>query len=254
MADVTQESSQAQDGGVETSHHPRTDPERAERNYYGIPPIKEPTWTWEVPVYFWLGGIGSGAHLISTVAQLLGWKDRAFFRASRYTVLVTMILSPILLIMDLGRPERFYNMLRILKLRSPMSTGSWALTIFGVLSGLIAVAQAAQDGLLGRDNALVRLIKILVPDRLLSVVALPFGLYVGLYSGILLAATSVPMWARNFLLMGPTFLSSALSTGLSAVSFILHFGGWGEKKTLEALRRTERISLLIEGGLIAASL
>ena len=254
MTDVTHESRQRRNGRVETSHHPRTDPEREGRDYYGIPPIKEHTWTWEIPVYFWLGGIGAGAHLISTVAQLLGWKDRAFFRTTRYTVLVTMILSPILLIMDLGRPERFYNMLRIVKLRSPMSTGSWALTIFGVLSGLIAAAQAARDGLLGRDNILVRLVKTFIPDRLLSVLALPVGLYVGLYSGILLSATSVPMWARNFLLMGPTFLSSGLSTGLSAISFILHLGDWGEKRTLEALRRTERIALLIEGGLLAASL
>jgi formate-dependent nitrite reductase membrane component NrfD len=188
------------------------------------------------------------------VAQLLGWKDEAFSRTTRYTVLGTMILSPILLIMDLGRPERFYNMLRVVKLRSPMSSGSWALTIFGVLSGLIAAAQAARDGLLGRDNILVRLVKTFIPDRLLSVLALPVGLYVGLYSGILLSATSVPMWARNYLLMGPTFLSSGLSTGLSAISFILHLGDWGEKKTLEALRRTERISLVLEGGLLVASL
>jgi formate-dependent nitrite reductase membrane component NrfD len=135
-----------------------------------------------------------------------------------------------------------------------MSTGSWALSVFGGLSGLIATAQAAEDGLLGRDNALVRLVKRFIPDRLLSVVALPVGLYVGLYSGILLAATSVPMWARNFLFMGPTFLSSGLSTALSAISFILHLGDWGEKKTLEALRRAERISLVIEAALIAASL
>src|SRR3712207_6618743 len=254
MADTTRETPQTGNGHVETSHHPRTDSEREGRDYYGIPPIKEHTWTWEVPVYFWLGGIGAGAHLISTVAQLLGWKDKAFFRATRYTVLVTMILSPILLIMDLGRPERFYNMLRIVKLRSPMSTGSWALTIFGVLSGLIAAAQAARDGLLGRDNILVRLVKTFIPDRLLSVVALPVGLYVGLYSGILLSATSVPMWARNYSLMGPTFLASGLSAGLSAVSFVLHLGDWGEKKTLEALRRTERVSLVLEGGLLVASL
>jgi formate-dependent nitrite reductase membrane component NrfD len=245
---------QTGNGRVETSHHPTTDPERQRRDYYGIPPIKEHTWTWEVPVYFWLGGIGAGSHLISTVAQLLGWKDEAFSRTTRYTVLGTMILSPILLIMDLGRPERFYNMLRVVKLRSPMSSGSWALTIFGVLSGLIAAAQAARDGLLGRDNILVRLVKTFIPDRLLSVLALPVGLYVGLYSGILLSATSVPMWARNYLLMGPTFLSSGLSTGLSAISFILHLGDWGEKKTLEALRRTERISLVLEGGLLVASL
>ncbi len=254
MTDVGQETPQTRNGRVETSHHPRTDPGREAQDYYGIPPIKEHTWTWEVPVYFWLGGIGAGSQLISTVAQLLGWKDKAFFRATRYTVLVTMILSPILLIMDLGRPERFLNMLRILKLRSPMSTGSWALSIFGGLGGLLATRQVAEDGLLGRDNAVVRLVKALIPDGLLSVLALPFGLYVGSYSGILLGATSVPMWARSVILMGPTFLSSGLSTALSTISFVLHLGDWGEKRTLEALRRAERISLLIEGGLIAASL
>jgi formate-dependent nitrite reductase membrane component NrfD len=254
MTDATQRTPQAGNGRVETSHHPRTDPERETHDYYGIPPIKEHTWTWEVPVYFWLGGIGAGAHVVTTIARLLSHDDRAFLRAGRYTTLVAMILSPILLIMDLGRPERFLNMLRILKLRSPMSTGSWALSVFGALSGLIAVAQAAQDGLLGRDNALVRLVKVSIPDRLLSMIALPVGFYVGSYSGILLSATSVPMWARNFLLMGPTFLSSALSTALSAISFVLHLGEWGEKRTLEALRRAERISLVIEAALIAASL
>jgi hypothetical protein len=71
---------------------------------------------------------------------------------------------------------------------------------------------------------------------------------------VLIAATSIPMWARNWFLMGPTFLASAVSTGLSWVSFVLHLGGWGEKRTLEALQRAERIILLIEAGLMAASL
>jgi formate-dependent nitrite reductase membrane component NrfD len=253
MTDMTQESRQQRDGRVETSHQPRTDREREGTDYYGIPPIKEHTWTWEIPVYFWIGGIGAGAHVVSTIARVLGHTDRAFLRASRYTTLVAMLLSPILLIMDLGRPERFYNMLRIVKWRSPMSMGSWALTIFGALSGLVATSQAARDGLLGRDNPVARLAGAL-PARFLSVLALPFGFFVGAYTGVLIAATSVPMWARNVVLMGPTFLASALSTGLSAISFILHLGGWGEKKTLESLRRAERASLLVEGALIAASL
>jgi nucleotide-binding universal stress UspA family protein len=71
----------------------------------------------------WLGGIGAGSHIVSTIARMVGHKDRAFLRTARYTTLITMILSPILLIMDLGRPERFYNMLRIVKWRSPMSMG-----------------------------------------------------------------------------------------------------------------------------------
>jgi formate-dependent nitrite reductase membrane component NrfD len=240
-------------GRVETSHRPRTDPEPEERDYYGIPPIKEHTWTWEITVYFWLGGIGAGAHVASTIARMVGHKDRAFLRTARYTTLITMILSPILLIMDLGRPERFYNMLRIVKWRSPMSMGTWALTSFGTLSGLVATSQAAEDGLLGRDNPLVRLAGAL-PARIISVLALPFGFFVGAYTGVLIGATSVPMWARNVVLMGPTFLSSALSTGLSAISFVLHLGGWGERRTLEALRRAERAAIVIEAGFIAASL
>jgi formate-dependent nitrite reductase membrane component NrfD len=252
MTDVGQETPLDRDGRVETSHHPRTDPER--RDYYGIPPIKEHTWTWEVPVYFWLGGIGAGSHIVSTVARALGHTDRAFLRTARYTTLITMILSPVLLIMDLGRPERFYNMLRIVKWRSPMSMGTWALMGFSTLTGLVAASQAARDGLLfGRDHAIARITGAL-PARLLSILALPFGYFVGAYTGVLLGATSVPMWARNVVLMGPTFLSSALSTGLSAISLVLHLGGWGERKTLEALRRAERISLVIEGALIAASL
>jgi len=255
MTDATQERLRDRDGHgrVETSHHPKTDPERGERDYYGIPPIKEHTWTWEIPVYFWIGGIGAGAHVVSTIARMLGHKDRAFLRAGRYTTLVAMMLSPILLILDLGRPERFYNMLRIVKWRSPMSMGTWGLTLFSTLTGFVAASQAARDGLLGRENVIARLAGAL-PSRLLSVLALPFGFFVGAYTGVLIGATSIPMWARNVVLMGPTFLSSALSTGLSAISFILHLGGWGEKRTLEALRRAERIALLVEGGLLAASL
>jgi formate-dependent nitrite reductase membrane component NrfD len=251
MTDATRETPQTGNGRVETSRHPRTDREGSD--YYGIPPIKEHTWTWEVPVYFWLGGIGTGAHVASAIARTLGHTDRAFLRTARYTTLLTMILSPILLIMDLGRPERFYNMLRIVKWRSPMSMGTWALMGFSILTGLVAASQAAKDGLLGRTNALARIVGA-IPARLLSILALPFGYFVGAYTGVLLGATSVPMWARNVVLMGPTFLSSALSTGLSAISFVLHLGGWGERKTLEALRRSEQIVLVIEGGLIAASL
>ena len=253
MAEATQETPQQRNGHVDTSHHPRTDPERQDQGYYGIPPIKEHTWTWEIPVYFWLGGIGSGAHVVNTIARLMGHDDKALIRTGRYITLVCMILSPILLIMDLGRPERFYNMLRIVKWRSPMSMGTWGLSIFASLTGLVAAHQAAEDGLLGRENFLARLLSIL-PDRLIGTLAAPFGLFVGAYTGVLIALTSVPIWARNAVLMGPLFVNSALSNGLSAISFFLHLGGWGEKKTLESLRRAELVSLFLEGTLVAASL
>jgi len=253
MSETTRESVQQGNGKVETSHHPETDPERKDKHYYGIPPIKHAHWTWQIPVYFWIGGIGAGTHLFSTVAQLLGHEDEAMKRASRYTVLVTMILSPIMLIWDLGRPERFYNMMRILKLRSPMSTQSWSLLMFGNFGGLLAARQAAEDGLLG-SNILSRLLLKLIPERLLSVLALPFGLFVGFNTGNLISATSVPIWARNWALMAPTFLASGTSTALSWLSLVLHLTRSGEPKTLRALHRAEKATIVIEAGLIAASL
>jgi formate-dependent nitrite reductase membrane component NrfD len=253
MTDVTQESRQQHNGKVETSHHPKTDPQRGDKNYYGIPPIKKAHWTWQIPLYFWIGGIAAGVQLFTTLANVLGHKDEALIRIGRYTALVTMILSPVLLIWDLGRPERFYNMLRIWKLRSPMSNQSWSLVVYGNLSGLIAARQAAEDGLLGR-NFLSRLLVKVVPARLLGVLALPVALFVGSNTGTLLSATSVPIWARNWALMGPTFLASGVSTALSYLSLVLHLGHWGEKKTLHVLRRAERLTLLLETVLIAASL
>ena len=253
MSETPQDRAEQGNGKVETTHHPEADSRRSDKNYYGIPPIKRAHWTWQIPIYFWLGGIGAGTQLFATVAQLLGHEDKALKRASRYTVLVTMLLSPILLIWDLGRPERFYNMLRILKLRSPMSTQSWSLFTFGNLGGLIAARQAAEDGLLG-DNPLSRLLLRLIPARLLTVLALPFGLFVGFNTGNLISATSVPIWARNWMLMGPTFLTSGLSTALSWLSLVLHLGRWGEEKTLRVLHRAEKAVIVLEAALIALSL
>jgi formate-dependent nitrite reductase membrane component NrfD len=258
MADATQETLQdrnghVEDGGPETSHHPKTDPKRDDKGYYGIPPIKAAHWTWQIPFYFWIGGIAAGVQLFSTLANVLGHKDEVLTRISRYTALVTMILSPILLIWDLGRPERFYNMMRVWKLRSPMSNQSWSLVAYGNLSGLIATHQAAEDGLLGQ-NFLSRLLVRLIPARLLGVLALPVALFVGSNTGTLLSATSVPMWARNWALMGPTFLASGVSTALSYLSLVLNLGRWGEERTHTVLRRAERVTILVEAVLVAASL
>src|SRR3712207_3078670 len=121
-------------------------------------------------------------------------------------------------------------MMRIWKLRSPMSNQSWALVVYGNLSGLVAARQAAEDGLLG-GNFLSRALTKLVPARLLGILALPVALFIGSNTGTLLSATSVPIWARNWAFMGPTFLASGVSTALSYLSLVLNLGHWGEKKT-----------------------
>ena len=160
-------------------------------------------------------------------------------------MLLTMILSPILLIWDLGRPERFYNMLRILKLRSPMSTQSWSVFALRQPRGPDRRPPGRRRRPAREENSCSKLVMRLIPARLLSVLALcRSGSSSAFNTGNLITATSVPMWARNWLFMGPTFLTSGLSTGPLAPLARAPPRHRGEKKTLRALHRAEKATLV----------
>src|SRR5258708_27046891 len=89
-------------------------------SYYGLPVLKAPVWTWEVPLYFFLGGISGVSACIGFIAQVFR-RDPALIRVCLWIGLIGALICPILLIADLGRPSRFLNMLRVFKLRSAMS-------------------------------------------------------------------------------------------------------------------------------------
>jgi hypothetical protein len=62
-------------------------------------------------------------------------------RTAMWVAAIASVLSPILLILDLGRPHLFLHMLRVFKPQSAMSMGAWILAAFGmcVVPGLIAL-------------------------------------------------------------------------------------------------------------------
>ena len=105
--------------------------------YYEHPMIKKPTWRWYIPFYFFIGGLGGGVALIGGLADLFGGeRHRATVRRARYIALVAALISPLLLIFDLGRPGRFHHMLGVFKASSPLSVGTWILLAFGLTSGV----------------------------------------------------------------------------------------------------------------------
>ena len=222
-------------------------------NYYNIPLIQKAHWSWEIVLYFFLGGIAGGSFLVSTIADLLGSdEDTLLIRCGRYLSFVSILISPILLIKDLGRPERFLHMLRVLKLRSVMSIGTWALSTFGLFCGFTAVYQAAQDGLLNWFPLMARLIKA-SPVKVIETIGSFFGVVVATYTGVLLAATAVPVWARARNILGALFFTSGLSTALAAISLILSLGRNNENNdTLERVERAELIAMTTELSLLAA--
>src|SRR5438270_5344811 len=111
-----------------------------DRGYYGLPFLKEPVWTWEVPSYFFVGGAAGAAAVLGAAAQITG-ADRDLVSDARWIAAAGSALSAPLLIGDLGRPGRFLNMLRVFKLQSPMSVGAWTLTAFGTFAAPASFAE-----------------------------------------------------------------------------------------------------------------
>jgi formate-dependent nitrite reductase membrane component NrfD len=175
------------------------------RSYYDRPVIKEPTWTWEVPAYFFTGGVSGASSVLSLSARLFGNEKLA--RRAMYVGAAAHLLSPPLLIADLGRPERFHHMLRVFKLTSPMNVGAWVLFVNGGAS-----ITAAGLELLGG----LRLLKLAAEG-----VAAISGPALATYTGVLLSDTAVPVWhdARHELpwLFGA---SAAASAGAAACMFL----------------------------------
>src|SRR5262245_30090858 len=109
--------------------------------YYDRPILKQPVWIWTVPAYFYVGGVAGAALVLGAVAQLTrDSKLRPLVRTCRSIGAAGHVIGSVLLIADLGRPSRFFHMLRVFNLKSPLSVGSWILAAGGVASGLAAAA------------------------------------------------------------------------------------------------------------------
>jgi hypothetical protein len=185
-------------------------------SYYGRPVVKPAPWGHEVAAYLFLGGVAGGSGVLAAGAQLTG---RAKLRRNtRLTALVAVALGAIALVMDLGRPERFVNMMRTIKLTSPMSLGSWILSSFSVGMGLAAASEV--DRMTGERIPLGPLRPVL------RAVEGPAGLEAGLfgpplavYTAVLLADTATPTWnaARDGL---PFVFVSSASLAASGVAMI----------------------------------
>ncbi len=201
------------------------------------PFMKAPVWTWEVPLYFWVGGVASGSAFVAVACDAAG--DHRSAAIARQVALGAVAPAPLLLVADLGRPERFLNMLRIFKPRSPMNMGAWCLAAF---SGTAAGAVGAD--LLSRPRA----------ARALGAATGLLGGYLGSYTGVLLASTAVPVWARSRGLLGPIFVATATATGAAATRLTLVARGLPDAHpTGKALGTIETAAMLTELSLSAVN-
>jgi hypothetical protein len=183
-------------------------------SYYELPALKPPVWTWQVPLYFFLGGISGVSACMAFAAQLLH-RDPELIGPLLWMALIGAAICPLLLIADLGRPSRFLYMLRVFKLQSPMSLGAWILVAF---SGCTFVALLGHEVIL-RGFAYPFLFVVRWIGEFSATIA---GLLLATYTAVLIGATAIPVWSRNRVLLPAHFLVSGLG-GSAAILELLGF-------------------------------
>jgi hypothetical protein len=186
--------------------------------YYGQPVVKPPVWTWEVPLYFFFGGLAGMSAVIASGAVLFHHVDLA--RATMWLAAIAGgVLSPILLIMDLGRPRLFLNMLRVFKHQSAMSMGAWILTLFGacVVPGLFALELHAQQIFTGSLDQLLRL-----AAGIFIFGAAIFGTLLATYTGVLIGATAIPAWFLHRTFLPIHFGTAGLGSAAGVLELLGH--------------------------------
>jgi len=169
------------------------------RSYYGRPVVKAPVWRHDIAAYLFTGGLAAGSALLAAGADLTG--RRGLRRAGRVAALGALGASTYFLINDLGRPERFHHMLRVVKPTSPMSMGSWILTAFGSAAGVAAASELVPRGFVGTAG------------RAAGLAAAALAPPLATYTAVLLADTATPSWHEAYPELPFIFAGSALASG-----------------------------------------
>ncbi|HEX3245137.1 MAG TPA: NrfD/PsrC family molybdoenzyme membrane anchor subunit [Chloroflexota bacterium] len=183
-------------------------------HYYDLPVVKPSSWRWLVTSYFFVGGLAGAAQIVATMADLFGGpSQRPVVRAGRYLAFIGTLISPVLLILDLHTPARWYNMLRIARRTSPMSIGSWILSAFGLASSIAVAAEIFAQ----RSN------RPRVPGfgRIAGIAGAVIGTAMSTYTATLLSATSTPLWLTGARHLPVLFGSTAMASAAAATSLTL---------------------------------
>ena len=179
-----------------------------------------------------LNGMATGLFLAAAVSELA--VPAVFLRVAKvaYPVALVLLLVDLgLLVLDLGDPLRFHHMLRVFKPSSPMSLGTWCLTIFSLpLTAAAALSLLAE---LGWDFEWARLLAV--------VLGLLPGFASAAYKGVLLSTNAQPGW-KDARWLGGYLTNSALLMGCAELLVLSAL--MGQTQAI-AILRTAFIVLLV---------
>ncbi|WP_435747779.1 NrfD/PsrC family molybdoenzyme membrane anchor subunit [Nocardioides sp. SYSU DS0663] len=184
-------------------------------SYYGRPIVKAAPWEHDIPAYLFAGGLAAGSSLLAAGGDLTG--RPALRRTGRLAALGGLGFSMVALVHDLGRPSRFLNMLRVAKVTSPMSVGTWILSVYGPFAGAAAAGEAVSMLPPSWRRGPLRLLPYV--ERPAGVVAAVIAPAVASYTAVLLSDTATPSWHEAYRELPFVFVGSAAaaSAGMAMI-------------------------------------
>jgi formate-dependent nitrite reductase membrane component NrfD len=198
-------------------HVPSANGDADDPTYYDRPVLKQPVWKWYIPAYFYAGGVAGASMTLGAVTQLAGRRDLAV--RCRWLAAAGCAAGTVLLVADLGRPERFLNMLRVFRPTSPMSVGSFILAGAAPLAAGSAVLSYSPQPLRAIGDAA-------------ALGAGALGPALAGYTAVLVSNTAVPVWQQTRRSLPPLFVASAVSSAASLLE-LLHLN----ERDAEAVHR-----------------
>ncbi|MDB5309406.1 MAG: hypothetical protein JWO38_3608 [Gemmataceae bacterium] len=213
--------------------------------YAGRTVTKPPEWHSLVVYDVLFNNLTTGLFLVAAVGELAAPATFTAVAAWAYPVALGLLLADLaFLVLDLGNPLRFHHMLRVFKPSSPMSLGTWCLTIYSLfLTAIVAVEFVVAVGWLPADSAAWWARKVAVAG------GLPFAFGSAAYKGVLFSTTAQPGW-RDARWLGGYLVNSALMLGAGQLLVLAVVAG--EARAVAVLRPT--VGLLVGLNLIALAL
>lgn len=195
------------------------------------PYVLEPHWAnWMLVLEMFIAGVAAGTFFLIALMNFsaargpAGEEDREVAARIGFIPLPLMLVVAILLIVDLGEPGRFLNLVLpspaaaerggplMFNGNSPMTWGTYVIAIFGALTLIPFLDSLRHTGRLGRAKGGPSvLVESLAHNPIGMVVCALFALAVGTYSGVLLNVTSQNVWGDTILLGAMYMVFSALS-------------------------------------------
>src|SRR5210317_477564 len=184
-------------------------------------------WTWEVAMYLFMGGLTAGIMFFAALMTVRDKEHIAPFAATRLALLAPIALSigMTTLFLDLEHKLFVFRFYTSFQPTSPMSWGAWILLLIYPVTMLQILSTLRR----GFPVVVPYVNRWAIPRgivdwcenyrRQIALVAVPSGIALGIYTGILLSAFSArPFW--NSGVLGPLFLVSGLSTAAALVALI----------------------------------